>query len=132
MTRFGYANEADFQQSIIDHARANGWYVHYLPDWMFRLALASMKRRRRNDRPWPDKGFPDLVMRYDYPDGRGHRVVVAELKTDTGRVDVALRPWLAAWKGTGVETYVWRASDTDAIIDLLQHPERVDVPANPE
>ena len=62
-----------------------------------------------------DAGFPDLVL--CSPGGRGY--IVAELKSDTGRLSAAQRLWLDACHRNGVEAYVWRPADIDYISDRL-------------
>lgn len=82
-------------------------------------------------------GFPDYVAL------RGPELIVAELKTERGRVSAAQTEWLDAWRkfGTavnelipanwrelggavqqpGVDVYLWRPSDLDAINERLSH-----------
>jgi hypothetical protein len=47
-------------------------------------------------------GFPDLLL------VRGDRVIVAELKSSTGRTTTAQSEWLIACGGAGIENYIWR------------------------
>ena len=48
-------------------------------------------------------GFPDSVM------ARGERIVIAELKTERGKLSPHQESWLAALRLVpGVEVYVWR------------------------
>ena len=62
-----------------------------------------------------EPGFPDIVM------VRPPSVLFAELKTDTGRVTPAQRMWLEALgRCPGIEAYVWRPSDFDAIVERLK------------
>lgn len=48
------------------------------------------------------EGFPDLLALRD------ERQVVAELKTETGRLSRKQRAWLEAFRNVGAEVYVWR------------------------
>lgn len=80
--------EAQFQQAIIDLARALGWRVFHPFD------------SRRSD-----PGFPDLTM------ARSERLLFAELKTETGKVSPTQREWLEAIVATGNEIRIWRPSD---------------------
>jgi hypothetical protein len=60
-------------------------------------------------------GYPDLFM------VRPPRLIFAELKSDTGRVTEAQRAWLETLgQCPGVEVYVWRPGDFDAIVERLQ------------
>jgi hypothetical protein len=56
-----------------------------------------------------DAGWPDLVL------VRAPQLLVAELKTDRGRLTPAQRDWLAVLAACGVETHVWRPRDFDEI-----------------
>jgi hypothetical protein len=47
-------------------------------------------------------GFPNLVCL------RGSRVLVAEIKTATGRVNREQRAWLDAFELAGVQAHLWR------------------------
>lgn len=106
-------SEAEFQQAVVDAARTLGWHVQFTPDWMMRLAVHDMHRKRRGDRPWPDKGFPDLVL------VRGTQIVVAELKSDKGRVRPEQQAWLAALRAAGVKAVVWRPRMWDDVLACL-------------
>jgi hypothetical protein len=60
-------------------------------------------------------GFPDEVL------VRGARLIVAELKSERGKVSAAQVEWLdALGQVPGVETYVWRPSDMDRIAEVLR------------
>lgn len=54
------------------------------------------------------KGWPDLSM---VRGGSSPRLLFAELKSDTGRLDPEQVEWLAALEDSGCETYVWRPID---------------------
>ncbi len=91
--------ERDFMQSVIDLADLLGWLVYYTHD------------SRRSA-----AGFPDLVL------VRGERLIVAELKTERGRVSNAQSAWLAALDAiSGIETYLWRPNDWPVIETTLRH-----------
>ena len=89
--------ESSFQAAVIDAARLWGWRVaHFRPartknGWVTPVAADG-------------KGFPDLVLVRD-------RLVMAELKSDTGRLSGDQHEWIAWLEGAGVETYVWRPAD---------------------
>ncbi len=69
----------------------------------------------RNSTP----GFPDLVLI------RPPRLIVAELKTETGRVTDEQKLWLENFKAVPmVETYVWRPSDWKKVEAVLQRERR--------
>lgn len=88
--------EREWQAQVVDAARLLGWRVYHTHD------------SRRSE-----PGWPDLALVRD-------RLVMAELKTDTGRVSQAQSDWLAALRDAGVETYLWRPSDWDAVLATLR------------
>ncbi len=89
--------ETDWQARVADLGRWRGWRVHYSAD------------SRRSTAGWPD-----LVM------VRRSRLVIAELKTATGRVTAEQRRWLAALAAVpGVEAYLWRPKDWAVVERLL-------------
>ena len=86
-------NERTFQAAIVELAKLTGWRIYHAFD------------SRRSE-----AGFPDLVMTRD------GRILFAELKTERGRVSEAQREWLTALASCpGLEIYVWRPADWDAI-----------------
>ncbi len=89
-------SEKDFQQRIIDRAKALGWLVYHT-----------------HDSRHSDAGFPDLVL------ARKGRVVFAEVKAEKGRLSEAQMGWLYALKAAADEAYVWRPSDLAVIEKLL-------------
>ena len=89
--------EKEFQSRVIYEAELAGWKVYHTYD------------SRRSQR-----GYPDLTM------VRAPRVIFAELKTEGGRVTETQKQWLDAFGQTPVETYLWRPSDTDAILAVLE------------
>lgn len=98
--------EAQLQNAVIDLALHLGWKVSWSPDWMKTLAIASMRQQRRNDRRWPPAGLPDLLL------ARNGRVIIAELKSHTGRLKPEQHAWLTelALHPT-LEIHLWRPAD---------------------
>ena len=90
-------SEKDFQANVVALAKASGWKRIY-HTWDSRRS---------------EKGFPDLVML------RGERLLVAELKTERGRVRPEQHEWLDAFAEAGVETHIWRPSDMVNIAQVL-------------
>lgn len=90
--------EKDFQIRVEGLAHIYGWRVYTIPDSR-RASLA---------------GYPDLTL------WRGSRLIFAELKREKGRVSPAQEQILAELKLTGAETYIWRPSHWDAIIETLK------------
>jgi VRR-NUC domain len=93
-------SEADFQRRVIDTAKLAGWMVAH-----FRPALT---RSGRWATPMQgDKGLPDLVLAKD------GRLLLAELKTDTGQVSKEQRAWLAE---LGAHGRLWRPKNWEAVL----------------
>lgn len=107
-------SEEEFQNWLVLHARYRRWRVFFFPGWAFRLAMASLKRSRRSDRLWPDKGWPDLVML------RNGKLIVAELKVGYGKPSDEQNEWIAALQSYGIPCYVWYPKDRDFIEALLE------------
>jgi hypothetical protein len=88
-------SEADFQGRVIDTAQRLGWrVVHH-------------RHARHADGSWRtpmtgDKGFPDLVL------SRDGVVILAELKSDTGKLGPGQQEWLDA---LGPHGRLWRPRD---------------------
>lgn len=100
-------SEEDFQRAVIDTARAHQYRIAH-----FRAAATAKGFRTPVEAD--GAGFPDLVLV-----GRG-RIIVAELKRATGTVSAAQTLWLEAFRGAGVETYVWRPVDLLSLPALLR------------
>lgn len=103
--------EKDWQKQVIDLARILKWRVaHFRPamtkhGWVTPVAADG-------------KGFPDLLLTRD------DRLVVAELKSDTGKLAVDQTIWLAAFEAAGAETYIWRPTDADTVLHTLRRRTR--------
>ena len=90
-------SEKEFQARVIVEAELQGWMIYHT--WSSRNS---------------ESGYPDLTM------VRPPRVIVAELKREDKAATDAQRQWLDAFGQTPVETYLWRPSDTDAILAVLE------------
>ena len=69
--------------------------------------------------PWlsihSERGFPDLTI------WKPGRFILAELKTDTGKLSPSQVEKLDSLRGCGrVEVFVWRPADWDNIVKLLE------------
>jgi hypothetical protein len=83
-------SEKDLLEQIRELARWCGWGVYHVYD-------------SRRSAP----GFPDLLLL------RGCRLVVAELKSESGVLTEAQRAWLEAFRLVGAEVYTWRPRDLE-------------------
>ena len=97
-------SERGFQTLVLELARLTGW-----------LAYHTFNSRRSAP------GYPDLCL------VRGNVCVMAELKTNTGRVTQAQQAWLKALSAVpGIETALWRPRDWDIIEAILTTKPRND------
>jgi hypothetical protein len=100
--------EKQFQATVIQIAKWHGWMVfHPMPvqntKGVWRTAVAG------------DIGFPDLVLAHST---RG--VILAELKTGTGRLSDDQQLWIDTLLLAGAEAYVWRPKDLPDIQQRLR------------
>lgn len=96
-------SEDDFKLRVIQYAHLNGWLVHHsrpvkLPSGNWATPLQG------------DAGLPDLVL------ARGGVVLLAELKSDTGRPTPEQRRWLAA---AGPHGRLWAPADWKEVVSEL-------------
>ena len=89
-------SERQFQQSVIDAARALGWRVYHTHDARHSAA-----------------GFPDLICL------RAGRGLALELKTMRGRASAEQVVWLDAFAGTVFRSGLYRPCDWDALLDAI-------------
>lgn len=106
-------SEAEWQAWIVSLARARGWLVWYQPDWVYRMVVRDMQRRRVA-RDWPDAGFPDLWL--VHPSGR---MAVLECKSERGAVRAEQRRWIDALVASGIDARVVRPRHREDIEALL-------------
>jgi hypothetical protein len=101
-------SEAGFLAAVVHAARALGWRAHH----------TRPGRTRHGQWRTPlqgDAGFPDLVL------ARGGALILAELKSERGRITSAQAGWLESLRQVrGIEVYLWRPSDWPAIIARLR------------
>lgn len=97
-------SEADWTAWIIDVAQWLGWKVVH-----FRPARTADGRWRTPMQG--NKGFPDLVL------CRAGRIIIAELKTDCGRLTADQKAWMSELGELG---RVWRPSSRDKILEELR------------
>src|ERR1035437_6585263 len=88
--------EKQFSVQVYDLARVCGWRRYHT--------------YRSKHSP---AGFPDEVLVRE-------RLIVAELKTETGPLSAAQKEWIKALERAGVECYVWRPHDLDLIAETLR------------
>lgn len=103
--------EREFQDQVIELAKMFGWRIAH-----FRPAKTAKGWRTPMT---GDAGYPDLTLARE-------RVIFAELKATRGTISEDQRAWGAVLEAaTGVEYYLWRPVDLEAIALILRHePKR--------
>lgn len=103
--------ESDFQREVLEAAGYTGW-----------LRFHDHDARRDNEESGVDPGFPDTVLVHPIR----LRIIFAELKRETEKPSGRQLVWLGALmliskltRGI-VQVYVWRPSDMDRILEVLQ------------
>ena len=83
-------SEDELQSQVIDSAKKLGWMVYHTHD-------------SRRSQP----GFPDLVL----INIRMRKLVIRELKRETGRVSDNQKLWIHGFNLCGIDIGVWRPLD---------------------
>ena len=104
-------SESAFQTKILHVAKLAGWMVHHsrpaqLPSGRWVTPIAG------------DAGLPDLILVHPR---RGF--IMAEIKTELGRLTAGQKKWLSSLHDAGIEVYVWRPSMFDDIQNILTRKE---------
>lgn len=97
-----YKSEREFQSAILADAEAAGFALRYHP-------YSSLRSTA---------GFPDLTL---VNSERG-LLVMAEVKTNRGRVSPEQLDWLVGLRAAGVYAPLWRPRIAGAISDWLYDP----------
>lgn len=82
--------EHGWMLQVVQLARLGGWRVFHAPD-----NRPSGRTGRPQQVLGETTGFPDLIM------VRGHSIIAAELKTDTGRMGRGQQDWLDVFDAIG-------------------------------
>src|SRR3954465_2461932 len=86
----GGLSEAAWQGQVEGRARFYQWKVFHAPDNKPTTTASGRAARQR-----VSPGFPGLILL------RGPALIVAELKTDRGRMGPGQEEWLDAWRAFG-------------------------------
>lgn len=106
-------SEESFQAQVIELARLFGWRVAHFRG--VRVQRRDGSVRYQTPVQADGAGFPDLVLI------RGPRLIVAELKSASGRVTPEQDAWLQAFADAGAEIAgVWRPADWGYIAGVLR------------
>jgi len=100
-------SETEFQHQVVDLAHIHGWRHNHT------------RRTIGKHRQWVTGtscvGWPDLEMWHV----KQHRIVYAELKTDTGKLSVEQGLVLAELTEAGAHVHLWRPQHLQSISDCL-------------
>lgn len=111
MTKPAALNETQFTRQVVELAVLLGWsFVHFRPAQTRRGTWVTPVQGPLG------KGWPDLFM----VRARGQRVLAAELKAEGGYATPAQTEVLEQLAAAGIETYVWRPRDFDALAEVLR------------
>lgn len=104
--------EADWSKRVLDAAKLFGWRIaHFRP--------AQTSKGWRTPVQGDGRGWPDLVLL------RPPRLILAELKSDSGRVSLDQSNWIAQLAEVpGIEVYIWRPSDWEDVYTTLAKESR--------
>jgi VRR-NUC domain len=90
--------EAQFLRQVLELARIFRWRAYH----------PQLSK-------WSERGWPDVAL------VRPPRVVLAELKSERGKVTPQQQEWLDDLsRCPGVESFVWRPADFEAIVEILR------------
>ena len=93
---YAQVSEEEFLQQVITAARLLNWLVYHT-----------------RDSRGSEAGYPDLTML------RGGRLLVMELKSETGKVTPEQQHWIEEWQKAGAYASVFRPTDIDVILEAL-------------
>jgi hypothetical protein len=108
-------SERAFQTRVIQYATYHGWRHFHAPD--NRPVPRTVKGRTVYSRQKITRGWPDLTLWHV----RTGQLLVAELKTEAGRVDPEQTRVLHELEACGMEVHIWRPSDWDTLTARLGH-----------
>jgi hypothetical protein len=100
------STEAEFSTQVEGLLSLCGWRWHH-----------SRPARTKDGWVTPisgDAGLPDIIA------VRGTELIWIELKSETGRVSPDQKLWIEALRAAGQRVYVWRPSDWDEIVGVVE------------
>lgn len=104
-TDFTHLSEAQWQALVIREAMLAKWAYYHPPD---NIPYKGNKKQNIV------AGFPDLTL------VRKDRLIFVELKAEKGRITEAQKVWLKRLSDAGAECYLWRPSDYDTVMEILE------------
>lgn len=109
--------ESEFEDAVITAAQLGGWRVH--AERPARTAHGGWRTAVKGDTGWPDLALA-------HP--RRGLFVLAELKSESGRVRPEQRRWLDDLEAAGVTCRVWRPIQLGSVAQFLIDPNVRTVP----
>ena len=103
--------EAQFQAQVVQLMRHLGWRTMHV--------RRSIGKGRKWATTTSVEGWPDICAWKPGREGFLGRFLVAELKSERGKLSAEQEDVLASLEAAGVETYVWKPSDLDEIARIL-------------
>ena len=102
-------SENELLHTVLEMAEALGYVVYHV------LEQGHYAKRTA-------KGFPDLVLYrpLDFERGWSRRLIVIELKSQSGKVTDEQQKWLDGFGLFGIETYLLRPYHLDSLENLLR------------
>jgi hypothetical protein len=97
--------ENEWMDQVAVFAHLKGWRIAH-----FRASRTAQGWRTAV--AYDGQGWPDCVFVRE-------RLVLAELKSETGKVTAEQTRWLAALETAGAESYLWRPSDWPEVERVL-------------
>jgi hypothetical protein len=89
--------------------------AQFLRQVLHLAALFSWRAYHPQLSKWSERGWPDVAL------VRPPRFVLAELKSEKGKITPQQQDWLDDLsRCPGVESFVWRPSDFEAIVEILR------------
>ena len=98
--------EHQWMEQVVAYARLRGWLCAH-------VGPAQTSKGWRTAVSYDGAERPDLCLVRE-------RLILAELKTEAGRVSVEQRHWRIALKLAGAEHYLWRPSDWPEVETVLR------------
>jgi len=104
--------ERDFQNQFLDLADMTGWSYWHFPKAAYAAAAGAWSRDRQINKGWPDWALLRL--------GKKPRFLLVELKGSKTLVTSEQVAVNEALHLCGIEAYIFRPSDWEKIVEVLQ------------
>ncbi|HEY9409292.1 MAG TPA: VRR-NUC domain-containing protein [Pseudonocardia sp.] len=102
--------ETQWQTRVENIAEFYGWMHYHAPNNVPRQAKSGRKFVQNVRAGWPDLALLHPARSL---------FLVAELKTETGRISDDQAEWLSGFRSAGIRAEVWRPRDLDTVTAIL-------------